>query len=868
MALLAPPEHADEYLDVFALATIVKKKHIPELKTLLSESDDRLSLHFYQAHNITRLVQTRAWLVEQFVLEIWHSYKLHQHQLALIAVGGFGRGDLQPKSDVDLLVLFDDKLPESAVTEFIQTLWDLGLELGHAVRTIGQCVVHAKEDVTVATNLMEGRFMLGNKKMFKAMRVLTGDKHIWSGKEFFKAKYSEQSLRHLKCGSTAYNLEPNIKEGPGGLRDIQMVTWVAQRHFHVSSMHGLVDVGFLEPGEYINLQKGRRLLWKIRFALHLLSGRKEDRILFEYQKKLAIIFNYKDDDIALGVEKFMQEYYRNAMQLELLNMRLLQLFKENILFDSQDRQIRNLSNNCRSVNNFLEIKTPETLPEKPETLIELFHLLQKHPELDGIRANSLRDISRNLPIINSQFRENKHIQNLFVGLFKHKNKVFEQLSLMNSLGILGLYLPVFGKIIGRMQYDLFHMYTVDQHSLFVLRNLRHMYQSADKHPLAHQIINQFDKPYVIYLAGFFHDVAKGRGGDHAELGAIDVGEFCKLHRIPKADADLMAWLVKNHLIMSVVAQKQDISDPHVIKKFAELQQSQRQLDALYLLTIADISGTDPKLWNSFKDSLLSELYMRCKQFLTTQKFESRILQSKSKALKLINTKDHESVQQLWQKIPERFFNYASANKVSQITHAILQNQYGQTVHIAEQHTDGFEVMIYSEDFKGLFHRVVHVFLAHRMNVVDARVYSDKGIALDYFHCLGVYDRESLLAIDEDLCSVLKGDKLTKKMLPRIVSGREKHFHIEQKICFSNGRSSTESRMDVSCADNYALLSLISEVLYKLNIDVHGAKIATFGNRAEDVFWLSYNNKALGKTLQAKITEQLISNLKAISPNSN
>ena len=349
MAQLAPPDHADDYFDLIELASL-KGQPIAVYKDLLKRSDSKLNQAFYQWKNISRLVKTRAWVVEQLVLELWRRNKLHQQQLSLVAVGGFGRGDLQPHSDVDLLILYDENLPADAVSEFIQNLWDLGLDVGHAVRTVEQSVQLATEDITVVTNLMESRFLMGEHQLFNEMYEQTNDRHIWSGRDFFQAKFKEQKDRHEKCGGTAYNLEPNIKEGQGGLRDIQMVTWVAQRHFHVSSMHGLVDVGFLHPEEYLQLQKGMRKLWKIRYALHLLVGRKEDRLLFEYQKDLAKIFSYEDDEESLAVEKFMQSHYRNAMQLEQLNMRLLQLFQENILQNHEDKQVNVLNVDFKIIN--------------------------------------------------------------------------------------------------------------------------------------------------------------------------------------------------------------------------------------------------------------------------------------------------------------------------------------------------------------------------------------------------------------------------------------------------------------------------------------------------------------------------------------
>ena len=851
MALLAPPDHADEYFDLIELAAI-KGQPIQEYKQLLIKSDERLNQAFYQWQNISRLVKTRAWIIEQLILQLWQRNQLDQHQLSLVAVGGFGRGDLQPHSDVDILILYHKNLPESAVSEFIQNLWDLGLDVGQAVRTVEESVKLANNDITVATSLMESRFMQGEHQLYNDMYERTNDRHMWSGREFFQAKYQEQLKRHEKCGETAYNLEPNIKEGQGGLRDIQMVTWVAQRHFHVSSMHGLVDVGFLHPEEYIQLQKGMRKLWKIRYALHLLAGRKEDRILFEYQKQLAEIFSYEDNDDSLAVEKFMQNHYRNAMQLEQLNMRLLQLFQENILQNHDDKKITKLNDDFQIINQYLEVNSPQTFIDKPSALFEVFYHYQQNPQIHGIRANTLRYISQCLYLIDEDFREDQQIKELFIGIFKHKNLVFGQLKLMNALGVLGAYLPVFGRIVGRMQYDLFHMYTVDQHTLFVIRNIRNICLNIEKHPHAHSVAQKIRQPYVLNLAGFFHDIAKGRGGDHAELGAVDAVEFAENFDLPETDVKLLSWLVKYHLIMSVVAQKQDISDANVIQKFAQLVGQQSYLDNLYVLTVADISGTDPKLWNSFKDSLLQELYLRTSQHLSSEN-DDFVEQAKADAMDLLDDLHHDEIIDLWQHIPDSFFDYSSSEQIAKISQAITESNNQTTVCITDLHQDGFEIMLYGEDQVGLFHHVIEVFAEFQVNVANARIYSgSNGFVLDCFHCLGDYNEQSLEAIQLAMYEVLNLPQYHEKNRKLVASRREKFFIEPPKLSFSAGRSEQETRFEIKCTDYAGLLVNITQIFVNLSIDIHAAKIVTFGHRAEDVFWLSHNHQALNTVTQQNI----------------
>lgn len=855
MALLAPPDHADDYFDLTELAAL-KNKPVFQYKSLLQQTDAKLNAAFYQWHNISRLVRTRAWIVEQLVLAFWHRQALDKSQLALVAVGGFGRGDLQPHSDVDLLILYHGDLPETAVSEFIQNLWDLGLDVGQSVRTVEETIALAKQDVTVATNLMESRFMQGEHQLYNHMFERTNDRHMWTGKEFFQAKYQEQKTRHDKYGETAYNLEPNIKEGQGGLRDIQMVTWVAQRHYHVSSMHGLVDVGFLLPEEYIQLQKGMRKLWKIRYALHLLAGRKEDRLLFEHQKTLAKMFSYQDDEESLGVEKFMQAHYRNAMQLEQLNMRLLQLFQENIIQSFEDKQITELTADFQIINQYLDVTHEEVFVKRPAALLEVFHHYQQNPQVHGIRANTLRKISQSLHLIDAHFRQDQSNRSMFLEIFKHKNLVFSQLKLMNALGVLGAFMPVFGKIVGRMQYDLFHMYTVDQHTLFVVRNIRKIFLRPNMNTHAHEVSKAIKTPHVLNLAGFFHDIAKGRGGDHAELGALEANIFASEFELPAAEGELLSWLVKYHLIMSVVAQKQDISDQRVIEKFAQLVGSQDYLNHLYILTIADISGTDPKLWNSYKDSLLKELFQRTTLYLAKESTDV-IETTKAEAIDLVDKEHHKEVVDLWRHIPDRFFDYSSPEQIAQVSQAITQNDNNPTVCVTDLHKDGFEVMVYGHDKKGLFHQLVEVFSEFHISVANARIYTGSNdFVLDYFHCLGQYDEQSLKLINQALSSVLMSNKHQIRNRELVVSRREKLFLEAPEMNFSTGRNEEESRFELKCNDYDGLLVNITQIFVEQDINIHAAKIATFGHRAEDVFWLSHQGRALNETKQNSIIQAI------------
>jgi len=459
------------------------------------------------------------------------------------------------------------------------------------------------------------------------------------------------------------------------------------------------------------------------------------------------------------------------MWLGRLELRLLQVVRENILYREQPRKLVDLGVQFQAVNNYLEIKSAELFHTMPTVVFELFQLLQTHEWLEGIRADTVRALRQSLYLVNAEFRDSPEVQEQFIDIFKQPQGIFTQLMEMNRLGLLGQYLPVFGQIVGRMQYDLFHMYTVDQHSLFVLRNMREIMHASDQHPLAHEIMQRFDQPYVVYLAALFHDIAKGRGGDHSELGAVDAERFGQKHRLPEADTELLSWLVRYHLIMSVVAQKQDISDMEVVQKFADLVGDQRHLDALYILTIADISGTDPKLWNAFKDSLLRELYQRASAVLGAQSVEG-VDDKKQRAKDELQHIPDQIIEDFWKNTDDRFFDHSSAEQINNVIKQAISHPQQASVLITDQHADGFGIIIYAEDHKGLFSHVVQVFSQHQINVVDARIYSTlDNKALDYFHCLADhYDENSLESLKYELLQVLT-DQQYDKVIPNRLSCR-------------------------------------------------------------------------------------------------
>ncbi len=618
-----------------------------EIRAALAAAGDDLKTRFEAGESVVGLVHARATVIDEQLKKLWKR-DLEESGAALIAVGGYGRGELHPYSDVDVMVLLPDELPpgaEDALSAFITALWDIGLEIGHSVRTIAQCLEEAKADLTVATTLMEARLLTGPTALFEAMQRATAPDKIWPSTEFFQEKRKEQIARHHRYFDTAYNLEPNVKGSPGGLRDIQMIGWVAKRHFGAATLAELVEHKFLTPGQLKRLEDGQSFLWRIRFGLHILTGRREDRLLFDHQIKLAQLLGYEDASYTLAVEQLMQRYYRTVMNLSRLNEMLLQLFEEAILMDP-NAQPEPLNDRFQIKNGFLQTSSDQVFANDPSALLELFLVLQQNPEIRGVSAYTVGLIRRNLHLIDDEFRQNPRNHRLFLSILRAPEGVTHELRRMNLYGVLGLYIPSFGRVVGRMQYDLFHAYTVDEHTLFVVSNLRRFALSRFDKELPHcsPIMQSLEKPEIAYLGGLFHDIAKGRGGDHSELGAVDARAFCLEHGLSKYEAGIVAWLVQHHLILSTTAQKKDIGDPDVINEFAAIVGDPLHLDYLYLLTVADVRGTNPKLWNSWKAQLFHDLYELTRRALwrgleNPIDREQLILEKQTKAREILCTRN-------------------------------------------------------------------------------------------------------------------------------------------------------------------------------------------------------------------------------------
>ena len=830
---------------------------LPMVRDTLAAAQSRLEVRFRQGEPVTALVGARSRFVDAVLALAWRRFGLDDRpRRALVAVGGYGRGELHPGSDIDLLILTRRTMrngESEKIKRFLAFLWDIGLAVGNSVRTVRECVKEARRDVTVATNLMEGRLVCGSADLFARMLEQTGPNRIWSSRRFFEAKMAEQRERHHKFDDTGHNLEPNVKEGPGGLRDILTIAWVARRHFGAQTLSELVDHGFLTTEEYGALESGRRFLWRVRFGLHVLTRRAEDRMLFDHQRQLAETLGFEDDGERLGVERLMKRYYRAVMELSRLNEMLLEHFEEVILHVRRRDRIKPLNRRFQAVNGYLEVTSKDVFRRYPFALLEVFLLLQQHPDLEGVRASTIRLIRANRHRIDDRFRADIRARSLFLEILRQPRGINHELRRMHRYGILGAYLPVFDQVAGQMQYDLFHVYTVDEHSLFVVRNLRMFADPARYHEFPHcaDIFARLPKPELIYIAGLFHDIAKGRDGDHSELGSDMVGEFCTLHGFSDYDTRLVAWLVRHHLLMSITAQRRDISDPAVVSEFAQTVGDHVHLDYLYLLTIADIRGTNPGLWNDWKDALLHDLYRSTVRALI-RGLENPIeraeivLETRDEAGRLVVDTgiDFEMAAALWDNFGDDYFLRHSADEIRWHTENILDAGAADIpLVLVRDGRGGIEVFVYAPDREFLFAASASILGRLGLTVLDSRIITgNHGMTLDSYVVEDIAASSAGGSRHQEIRTALQFGLRNPADVPRnvrrLAKRQLKHFTIPVEVNFTSDASNQHTVMEVIAADRPGLLARIGWTLADSRVRIRNAKIATFGERAEDVFYVT------------------------------
>lgn len=872
----------------FQAELALKASPIAAFKKAIRNAREVLDARFKSGRDIRRLIEDRAWFVDNILQQAWDHFDWSEDaDIALLAVGGYGRGELHPYSDIDLLILLDSADHEvfrEPIERFLTLLWDIGLEVGQSVRSVDECAEEGRADLTVITNLMESRTIAGPERLRQRMLEVTSPKQMWPSKEFFLAKRAEQKTRHHKYNDTEYNLEPNVKGSPGGLRDIQTILWVARRQYGTLNLHALAGEGFLLESENNLLASSQDFLWKVRYALHMLAGRSEDRLLFDHQSSIANLLGYQDSDAKLAIERFMQKYYRVVMSIAQLSDLIIQHFEEIILTDDEGAITQPLNSRFQVHDGYIEATNANVFKRTPFAMIEIFVLMAQHPEIKGVRADTIRLLREHRHLINDDFRNDIRNTSLFIELFKCELGIHRNLRRMNRYGILGLYLPEFGHIVGQMQHDLFHIYTVDAHTLNLIKHLRKLQytQVSEKFPLASKVMGRLPKPELIYLAGLYHDIGKGRGGDHSELGAVDAEAFGVRHQLPAWDTRLIVWLVSHHLVMSTTAQRKDLSDPQVIHDFAQFVGDEVHLDYLYVLTVADINATNPTLWNSWRASLLRQLYTETKRALkrgleNPVDREEQIRRTQIAALDILvrNGTDPDDVEQLWSQLGDDYFLRHTAGDVAWHSDAILQQPTdgGPLVLIKEttqrEFEGGTQIFIYAPDQHDFFAVTVAAMDQLNLNIHDARVItSSSRFTLDTYIVLdndggSIGDNPvRIKEIRDGLTDALRNPDDYPTIIKRRVPRQLKHFAFPPQVTIHNDAQRPVTILELSAPDRPGLLARIGKIFLEFDLSLQNAKIATLGERVEDVFFITdANNQPLSdpqlcSQLQDAIVEQL------------
>ncbi len=855
-----------------------------QLSALKNKNEDNLSVQFNswlnkkrgrQVKGIEYFLNKRSENTDYLIVETAKEHKLNQiSDLGIFTVGGYGRAELHPYSDIDLLLLSDKNLPKSdqkRIEDFIGHLWDLGLNIGHSVRTTKESISQARKDIKTMTNMLEHRKLLGSEEILNKYLALLGTKNLWRNKNFFEAKLDEQIHRHNRFNNTEYNLEPNVKSSPGGLRDIHTIDWIL-KNFQRNFFQDKIELGnILTSNEKRNLDKSKYWLWTIRYLLHEEAKREEDRLLFEHQISIANKLFPSVTNPSAAAEKLMHRYYRSALSISEINSTALQACKEITLKNKLSRK-KTIDKNFYERNRLINLSNPNGFRKNPSLLLELFIRLTENPHLKGISSQTLRLLKRDRELIDSSFRsKNKNI-NLFLQLLQSNRLIVTQLENMKNLGILGRYLPEFGRVTGQMQYDLFHIYTVDAHTLQVLRNMRRMIlkKSAATYPLATKLIQNIPKIEILYIAGLYHDIGKGRGSDHSDLGKSIAGKFCSKHKFKKEDKKIVEWLVVNHLLMSVKSQKEDLSDPNVISQFAKKVKTKERLDYLYCLTVADVSATNPNLWNSWNSSLLSELYKKTLEYLNNK--DSVILspkENKAMALNLLakNKKiDISEVKKAWKNFYSDYFE--SFNSRDLALHAKDQRNLNNEslVKIIEKDLGTLStIMVCTKDRANVFATIIGILDSENINFLDAKLFGMKnGFCLDFITISNqageviLKNSSTAKSLTIRLKEALDQEVLSPKIVKRRQPQHLKHFNTDTIIEYKHDMTNRWTEIDIKTSDRPGLLASICQVFLDHGALIRKARIATYGERAEDKFCIT--SKENTPYLKKKDLERLINDL--------
>jgi len=826
---------------------VIGHSSIAELRVSLR--DDRLALEqSYQQHGkAARLISAHSRLIDRYLLRVWKQLALPGH-IALVAVGGYGRAELYPKSDIDLLILLDSEPDENLqqkLQQLIGLLWDIGLEVGHSIRTIPQCL-NESADITVQTNLLEARLLTGDARLFGELKNLLHQ--YLDPQQFFLAKQQEQQQRHARFVETDFNLEPNLKESPGGLRDLQTITWISRAAGLGTRWTELAHAGLISIAEARQIARHDALLQTLRVRLHYLAKRREDRLIFEFQTPLAEQIGITASANRRASEHLMQRYYRTKVAVRQFNSILMQNLHDHLFREVPPQHA--LNERFRVVGTLLDIRDENLFEQSSGSIFELFLLMQQHDELTDLTAKTLRALWRAQHQIDAAFRRDPLNRSRFMEILRQPKGVLHALRRMNQYGILGAYIPAFGRIVGQMQHDLFHVYTVDEHILMVVRNLRRFAvpEFAHEYPHCSKLIGEFARPEVLYIAGLFHDIAKGRGGDHSQLGKKDARAFCVRHQLSRDDTDLVVWLVGQHLSLSATAQKQDLSDPDVIANFAATIRNERYLVALYLLTVADVRGTSPKIWNAWKAKLIEDLYSATRRFLSDGKVTNHLDSIRTQTANTLNlyAMAPESYQLFWAQLDDSYFLDHEPQEIAWHTR-ILAFKVNTDIPVVKTRLsrvgEGLQVMVYCLDQRGLFARICDFFARMNYTIVEAKIHTTQhGYALNSFQIMEATRsdtayRDIMTYIEFELGQQIGQAKPIAPAATGRVSRQLKHFPITTEVEIKPDHKGMHV-LSLIAGDRPGLLARIALILDKQDISLHRAKINTLGSRAEDVFWIS------------------------------
>ncbi|WP_351123568.1 [protein-PII] uridylyltransferase [Shewanella sp. T24-MNA-CIBAN-0130] len=838
-----------------------------ELKQAIKSLDQYLQDNIFQSAIIDTL-NKRSQFFDALLCQLWLPFELDPARISLNAVGGYGRQTLHPFSDIDICIIHDGPLTPteaSRISQFLTQLWDLNLDLGHAVRSLDDTYQACKEDVTIATSLLETRHLFGNNQHQQQVLNALYGQDLWQSQAFFNAKLSEQQERHAKAQGTSYSIEPNLKTSPGGMRDIQTLSWVARKHFGVANMQSLRHFGYLTNDEYAELMECQHFLFRVRFALHQAAQRSENRLLLQYQAEVAKLMGFGDgmpigESGNIAIEKMMRQLFRAMKRISELNKILMAYFQREII-PERNPEIIVINDNFEIVDHYIHVRDETVFIDRTQIMALFEFIAIHHDKIIGITAETLRSLRQVRRRLMGDLQDFERCREQFKAIFVHPQGMGLAITLMHQHGILASYLPQWREVVGQMQFDLFHAYTVDEHTHKVLKNI-YTYdkdiKTLDKDlVLAADIYQKMSNKSTLLFGALFHDLAKGRGGDHSELGAVDASLFAKFHGIKASQEALICWLVEHHLLMSITSQRMDIYDPEVVNAFAKKVGTLTRLDALYCLTIADIQATNDDLWNDWKASLLKDLYFVTRKalrngFENILQLRTLVREHKQEALNLLAADEDSSVyiKALWRRLPIAFFSNAEADDIARYTQAMINhdlapvtdNQYNTLILLDDAVVKGCsDVFVYTKDRSGLFVKLFNTLATLRISVKQAQIARTKdGYVVESFKVLD-FDEKPITStqrrkqVINKLHQVLdKGMILSKKRQSR----RHQSFDNQPNVEFLHSRKSNRSLVNVSALDTSEFMEQIASTFRELDLHIHSATISTVGERADNVFLLS------------------------------